>query len=175
MTLSKDGAADCLCEEAVFKSVFELNFKAVRNFLAYRYKNSESADDMAQNAFVILWENCGSIKPVQAKQFLFTTAIRLSLNVIKHNKVVSNFELQSRPKNANSESPEFLLEEAELKKQLEKAISALPEKQREVFIMSRFEDLTYNEIATVLGVSVKAVEKRMHLALQSIRKILAAV
>jgi RNA polymerase sigma-70 factor (ECF subfamily) len=175
MSLVKNDSADCLCEEAVFKSVFELNFKAIRNFLAYKYKNTESAEDMAQNAFVVLWENCGSIKPVQAKQFLFTTAIRLSLNVIKHNKVVSNFELQSRPKNANSESPEFLLEEAELKKQLEKAINALPDKQREVFLMSRFDDLTYNEIAALLGLSAKAVEKRMHLALQSMRKIMESI
>ena len=98
-----------LCSEAVFKSVFESHFKLLRNFLIFKFKNTERAEDTAQNAFVILWENCGKLKPEQAKSFLFTTAIRLTLNAIKHDKVVTNFELLSKPKATHQESPEFLL------------------------------------------------------------------
>ena len=46
-----------MCNEAVFKSVFDSYFKLLRNFLIYRYKNIERAEDTAQNAFVILWES----------------------------------------------------------------------------------------------------------------------
>ena len=165
----------CLCSEAVFKSVFESHFKLLRNFLIYKFKDVERAEDTAQNAFVILWENCEILKPEQAKSFLFTTAIRISLNNIKHDKVVSNFELHSKPKATHDESPEFLLVESELKKQLEKAINDLPEKQRTVFLMNRFENQTYAEIASLLDLSVKAVEKRMHLALVSLRKVIKNV
>lgn len=164
-----------LCSEIVFKSVFDSHFKLLRNFLIYRFKNVERAEDTAQNAFVILWENCGTLKPEQAKSFLFTTAIRISLNMIKHDKIVTNFELQSRPKAVHEESPEFILVETELKQQLEKAIINLPEKQRTVFLMNRFENQSYSEIAALLDLSVKAVEKRMHLALMSLRKVIKEV
>ncbi|WP_298223743.1 sigma-70 family RNA polymerase sigma factor [Flavobacterium sp.] len=164
-----------LCSEAVFRSVFEAHFKLLRNFLIFKFKDVARAEDTAQNAFVILWENCAILKPEQAKSFLFTTAIRISLNNIKHDKVVMNFELQSKPKATHEESPEFLLVEDELKKQLEKAINDLPEKQRVVFLMNRFENHTYAEIALLLDLSVKAVEKRMHLALLSLRKVIKNV
>jgi RNA polymerase sigma factor (sigma-70 family) len=161
----------CLCSEPVFKSVFEANFKLLRNFLIYKFRDVNRAEDVAQNAFVKLWENCGILKPEQAKSFLYTTAIRLSLNNVKHDRVVANFEIQSNPKSAHSESPEFLLEETELKIRLEKAINDLPEKQRTVFLMNRFDNQSYTEIAAVLELSVKAVEKRMHNALLSLRKV----
>lgn len=175
MSQNVSNPAPCLCSETVFRSVFDSHFKVLRNFLAYKFKDIDRAEDVAQNAFVILWENCGILKPEQAKSFLFTTAIRLSLNHIKHDKVVLSFEAQSRAKENHEESPEFLLVEAELKKQLEKAISDLPEKQRTVFLMNRFENHTYAEIAALLDLSVKAVEKRMHLALLSLRKVVKNV
>lgn len=163
--------APCLCSEPIFKSVFDHNFKLLRNFLVYKFRDTERADDIAQNAFVKLWENCGMLKPEQAKSFLYTTAIRLSLNEIKHDKVVANFEIKSRPKSTHQESPEFLLEETEFKSRLEKAINELPEKQRTVFLMNRFDNQSYTEIAANLDLSVKAVEKRMHQALLSLRKV----
>ncbi len=164
-----------LCETNQFKSVFDSHFKTLRNFLVYRYNNVDFAEDIAQNAFVKLWENCKILKKEQAKSFLFTTAIRLSLNQIKHQKVVNAYQIQLQQKEAHKESPHFLMEEAELKLRLEKAINELPEKQREVFLLNRFENQSYTEIANMLGLSVKAVEKRMHLALVSLRKIITTL
>lgn len=164
-----------MCSETVFRTVFDSHFKLLRNFLVYKFRNAERAEDTAQNAFVILWEHCGTVQPEQAKSFLYTTAIRLSLNSIKHDKVAANFGLQSKSDGAHGESPEFLLMEDQLRKQLEKAINELPEKQRTVFLMNRFDDQTYNEIASVLDLSVKAVEKRMQQALLSLRKVVKNV
>ncbi len=164
-----------LCAEPVFKAVFNAHFKLLRNFLVYKFRDVERAEDTAQNAFVILWENCGKIKSEQAKSFLYTTAIRLSLNMIKHDKVVSNFEIVARPRSIDDESPEFVLQEKELKVRLENAINNLPEKQRTVFLMNRFENQSYTEIATILDLSVKTVEKRMHNALISLRKVIKNV
>jgi len=160
-----------ICEESVFKLIFNSHFKSLRNFLVFRYKNAAFADDIAQNAFVKLWENCNLLKKEQAKNFLFTTAIRLSLNQIKHQKIVTNFEVNFTSSNANKETPQFLMEENEFKIKLEKAINNLPDKQREVFLMNRFENQSYAEIAALLDLSVKAVEKRMHLALLSLRNV----
>ena len=63
------------------------------------------------------------------------------------------------------------MEEQEFKNQLEKAIEALPENQREVFLMNRIDKMKYREIAEALGISQKAVEKRMHKALLELRKL----
>ncbi len=163
----KQGA---LCEPAAFRLVFDAHYKLLRNFIVFRYRDLDLADDVAQNAFVKLWENCSILKKEQAKSFLFTTAIRLSLNQIKHQKVVNDFQVNFVPKTADKESPQFLMEETEFKMRLENAIGNLPDKQREVFLLNRFENQSYAEIATALGLSVKAVEKRMHQALVTLRK-----
>ncbi len=174
MALDKNNGSH-LCSENIYKSIFESHFKSLRNFLVFRYKDMERAEDVAQNAFVILWENCGKIKPEQAKSFLFTTAIRLSLNLLKHDKVIINFVSRSEKIETHNESPEFLMVEDEFHKSLQKAISDLPEKQRTVFLMNRIENQTYSEIASLLGISVKTVEKRMHNALISLRKVVKAI
>ena len=175
MNQTNQKSSSPLCNEAVFKAVFDSYFKLLRNFLIYKFKDVERAEDTAQNAFVILWENCSILQPEQAKSFLYTTAIRLSLNLIKHDKIVTTFELTSKPSETHQETPEFLLVEAELRKQLEKAIHDLPEKQRTVFLMNRLDNQSYTEIASELDLSVKAVEKRMHLALLSLRKVVKNV
>lgn len=169
MDTNKDNQG-VLCEPAAFRLVFDAHYKLLRNFLVFRYRDSDLADDIAQNAFVKLWENCSILKKEQARSFLFTTAIRLSLNQIKHRKVVHDFQVSFVPKTTDKESPQFLMEETEFKLRLENAISSLPDKQREVFLLNRFENQSYTEIAATLDLSVKAVEKRMHQALVTLRK-----
>jgi RNA polymerase sigma-70 factor (ECF subfamily) len=58
---------------------------------------------------------------------------------------------------------------------LKKAISDLPIKQREVFLLSRMEKKKYKEIAEITGISIKAVEKRMSLALMALRKTIGNI
>jgi RNA polymerase sigma-70 factor (ECF subfamily) len=62
------------------------------------------------------------------------------------------------------------LEEQEYKEKLERALAALPENQRTTFLLNRIDGKKYAEIADMEGVSVKAIEKRMHLALKSLRE-----
>lgn len=68
--------------------------------------------------------------------------------------------------------PQEELQYRELQQRYEKALSDLPEKQRVVFLMSRHEEMSYQEIATRLSLSVKAVEKRMSGALTRLKKVL---
>ena len=73
-------------------------------------------------------------------------------------------------KEQSNESPEFLLEEKEYKQKLDNALDSLPENQRTTFLLNRIDGKKYAEIAEVEGVSVKAIEKRMHLALKALRE-----
>ena len=68
------------------------------------------------------------------------------------------------------QDPEFLMEEQEFKKKLEDALTDLPGNQRTTFLLNRIDGKTYAQIAELEGVSVKAIEKRMHQALKSLRE-----
>ena len=91
------------------------------------------------------------------------------LNEKKHEKVIHKYNEQHNKHDTN-ESPEFIMLEKEFMEKLKKTMAALPEKQREVFLLNRIEKKKYKEIALMLDISVKAVEKRMHQALVVMRK-----
>jgi len=159
-----------LCEEATYTKIFKEYAKTLHNYLYYKTGNQNMAKDLTQEAFTKLWQNCASVKLVSAKGYVFKTANNLMLNQFQHEKVVLKF--QNIPqKSSSNQSPEFLLEEKELKARLEAAIAALPEKQRVVFLLSRIEKKTYKEIAEMLEISKQAVEKRMYNALDTLRLI----
>ncbi len=162
--------SDNICQEATFQSIFMEQAERLRNFMYYKTGNLQQAEDLMQDAFGKLWENCAKVVFAKAKSFLFTVANNLFLNEVAHKKVVLKFENRGHSQQTNV-TPQYLLEEQEFKQRLEAAISALPEGQRIVFLMNRIDKKKYREIAAELDISVKAVEKRMHQALNTLRKI----
>lgn len=158
-----------ICDEIVFSSFFKNNIKVLRNYLYFKYGNEEQANDMAQDAFIKLWEKCSDVPPEKAKSFLYTVANNATLNQIAHQKVVLNYTKNTNHKDYTNLSPEFILEEEQFKIKLEKAIQNLTEAQRTAFLLNRIEGKKYTEIAEILDLSVKAVEKRIHGALISLR------
>ena len=136
----------------------------------YKFGNEDQAEDITQEAFIKLWQNCADVPLEKAKSYLYTIANNASLNIIAHQKVVLNYAKSSPNKESTNESPEFLLEEEQFKSKLLQAIEKLNEKQRVAFLMNRIDGKKYAEIAKELEISVKAVEKRIHLALIELRK-----
>jgi RNA polymerase sigma-70 factor (ECF subfamily) len=158
------------CNEIVFSAFFKKNAKLLRNFLFYKYGNKDQAEDLVQEAFIKLWQNCASVPIEKAKSYLYTIANNSSLNEIKHQKVVLQYENNFTGLDKTNENPEYILEEKEFKTKLLKAIENLNETQRIAFLMHRIDGKKYSEIAEELNISVKAVEKRIHLALVELRK-----
>jgi len=161
-----------VCQEEVFRIVFDTHAESLVNFMYYKSGDYSTSEDLMQDAFTKLWKECAKVSLAKSKSFLFTVANNSFLNRVKHQKVVLKFE-QLGHSQLNNETPQFLLEEAEFKERLEAAIAALPEDQRVVFLMSRIDKMTYKDIAEKLGLSVKAIEKRMHKALSVLRKTAA--
>ncbi len=158
-----------ISDPSVFRALFQQYLGAIRNFIYYKCGDLQQAEDIAQEAFIRLWQNAEKVPAEKAKSFLYRVANNLFLDQVKHKKVVLKF--QQRPtKQHDAEDPSFQMEVQEYQKHIEKVISELPEKSRVVFLMNRMEDLTYNEISERLEISVKAVEKRMHKALLIIKK-----
>ena len=158
-----------ICKTDVFDLVFKTYAKDLKRHLYFKYNDMTSAEDVLQETFLKLWKNCSKVTINKVKSYLYTVANNAFLDIKKHEKVVRNHK--QRYTNYNfSESPEFLMIKEEYLIKVEKAINSLPEKQKEVFLLSRIEKKKYREIAEMLNVSIKTVEKRMHDSLIVMRK-----
>jgi RNA polymerase sigma-70 factor (ECF subfamily) len=158
-----------ICDETLFSSIFNRYSKELHNFLYYKFGERLNPKDKVQEAFIKLWQNCGKVKPNKAKSYLYTIANNLMLNEAAHQKVVLNYR-KLPTKDHTNENPEFLMEEQQYMEKLQKAISNLSEAQRTAFLMNRIEGKKHLEIANILGISSKAVEKRIYGALANLRK-----
>ncbi|WP_299835014.1 sigma-70 family RNA polymerase sigma factor [uncultured Tenacibaculum sp.] len=158
-----------ICKPKVFEDVFNEHSESLRNYMFYKCGDVDLAEDFVQESYVRLWKNCAKVLLEKARSFLFTVANNLFLNHIAHKKVVYKHQNTQRKK-YTYETPEFLLEEQEFMTKLQNAISELSEKQREVFLLNRIDKKKYSEIAEMLGISVKAVEKRISAALKKLRE-----
>lgn len=160
---------DNICDEHLFSSIFEKHSKNLHNFLYYKFGEHFNPKDKVQDAFIKLWEHCGKVSPSKAKSFLFTVANNLMLNEASHQKVVLKYQ-KEKPKMHTNETPEFILEGNEYMDKLQKAIANLSEAQRAAFLLNRIEGKKHREIAELLNISQKAVEKRIYGALKKLRE-----
>ena len=159
-----------LCEENYFSNFYLEHLQAASNFAYYKCGDNPKALDLVQDAFSKIWENCSKIDFTKAKTYLFTSINNMFLNTIKHNKVVMEYAKAAPYIDKDNQSPEYLLEEEEFKTKLQNAIALLTEGQREVFLLNRIEGKKYREIAEMLDLSQKAVEKRMSGALKTLKQ-----
>jgi len=160
-------------ELAQFKSIFDEYYHPIKNFLYYKLGDVALAEDITQEVFMKAWEKKDQIVVETVKSYLYKIAGNLAINHFKSAK--SNYEFELKPENptpSSTEQPDYTMEKDEFAKQLESAIGSLTENQRVVFLMNRIDDLTYKEIAKRLDLSVKAVEKRMHNALEALRQMI---
>lgn len=155
-------------KKEAFKELFDRYFDDVRRYVFYRSGNEDVATDIAQDTFLRIWEKQIEIDPLRVKGLLFKIASDLFVSRHRRQKVAFNFINNFQP-NEKSLTPEDELNYNELKNAYEAALKSMPEKQRTVFLMNRIDELKYKEIADQLGLSVKAVEKRMGLALDHLR------
>lgn len=159
-----------ICDEKTFRMIFDRHSEVILNFIYYKCGNMTQAEDITQDAFVKLWKNCKNVLFEKAKSFLMKVAQNAFFNELKHKKVILKYNQQNFSSIQYDYSPEFLMEEKEFMLLLQRSISELPQKQREVFLLSRKDKKTYKEIAEIIGLTQKAVERRMHLALLELRE-----
>lgn len=152
-----------------FKILFDLYFDDIRGYLYYRSGDVLLSTDLAQDTFLRIWEKQLAIDPGKDIGLLYKIAGDLFVSHYRRDKtsakVMKELVFENR-----STSPEEDLQYKELKEKLERTLNSMPEKQRIVFLMSRKEELSYQEIAQRLSISIKTVEKRMSAALALLRR-----
>ncbi|MCX2744103.1 RNA polymerase sigma factor [Mangrovivirga sp. M17] len=160
---------DNVCKEELFKEVFNQHSNDLYKFLYYKYGEENNPHDLVQEAFLKLWDNCKKVTPDKARSFLFTVANNQMLNEISKQKTRINYSKEDH-KTHSDESPEYVYRENEYMEQLKKALEELSEEQRVTFLLNRVEGKKHQEIADMLGISRKAVEKRIYTALRILRE-----
>lgn len=154
-----------------FKHIFNAHFEGIRNYIYYRSGDTELATDVTQEAFLRLWEKRNKIKDENIRGLLYKIAGDIFISNYRKQQSAMNFKLEQNT-GANFETPQDRLQFEELSRIYDMALRELPEKQRVVFLMSRIDELKYHEIAENIGISVKAVEKRMKHALEFMKNAL---
>lgn len=166
---------DNVCEEKVFNQVFSENAKDLFNFLHFKYQDEDEAKDMVQEVFGKLWDNCKKVTTEKARAFLFVAANNLMKNVLSKKNTAKKHQPHLKVDESSSESPQYLMEESEFESKLNHALQSLPEEQRVTLLLKRIEGKKQKEIAQMLGISEKAVEKRLFKAMTALRAKLGNV
>ena len=156
-------------DERAFDALFR-HYSALVYRFAYSYlKSRPAAEEIVQECFIKIWERRAQLRDdVPLKGYLFTTAHHAVLNELRRDQ----HHLRLHGQVAAAAGPASVANEVEyhaMEAPYQAALAHLPPKQREAFVLSRQQGLSYPEIAERQGVSVKTVEAHMMQALKTIR------
>lgn len=166
--LSKD-------QEPPLEELFNYYYPRLYAFSRSFLKLEHGIDDILQEVFIRIWQNRKKIKdPTSFNSYIFTITRNLLLNELRsrlnHKNLVEEIRKLSIAQEYTS-SEEF--DYKDFKIRVDQIISELPERQKEVFILSRTEGLSHKEIASKLKITPKTVEYHISLAIRSIKEKLS--
>ena len=158
---------------AVLNTLFKAHYDELCRYTFSILKDQDVAEDVVQQLFIKLWEKRSSIGEIEnIRSYLFRSAFNMSLNEQKSIQRMpkSDEDLVQNSSFHSSDNTSNLLVTNELQARIDKAMMVLPEKCREVFHLSRSEQLSYKEIAKQMDISPKTVENQVGKALRIMRE-----
>ncbi len=148
--------------------MFDKCFDSIRTYVYFKCSDEEIASDIAQDVFMKVWEKGMNLSPDKDKSLLYKMASDMYITKFRRMKVELNFK-KDIIIDKNDITPEQEVYYRQLTENYARALQGMNQNQREVFLMSRSQGLKYEEIADLLGIGVKAVEKRMSGALKVLK------
>ena len=161
-------------DTTAFKNLFTAYCQALINFARRYVKDTQIAENIVQDVFVKIWEMRSELDPsLNIKVYLYTMVKNHSLKYVRHLDVQQRSVPYLEHIQPQVKTPEEDTNQRELSEAIGKAIGKLPDKERLIFSMNRFDQLTYKEIAEIQNLSVKTVETYVGRALKFLRERLA--
>jgi len=165
-------------DEDAFEAVFTKHFVKLCLYAEHYLRDKHAAREIVEDFFCNFWENCTSLTiESNLAGYLCRSIHNRCLKYLRHEKVkqkyieCSQYLFTDREllEPVSDDYPEALLISHELEKEIRNSIDSLPDQCKKIFLLNRFENLTYREISQQLGISVNTVKTQMTRALQKLR------
>jgi RNA polymerase sigma-70 factor (ECF subfamily) len=169
-----------------FRELFDSHILLVYNVCLRILSNKADAEDVAQEVFFEAYKSLKSFRfDSKISTWLYRIAVNRSLNHQRKKKLERWFSLDFYfeddnvkdfdPSGPVEERADHIMEKKDTERIVLDAINSLPQHQRVATLLHRYEELSYEDIARIMGVSVASVESRLHRAKQSLAKKLLSV
>ena len=156
-----------------FNAIFRRWYPQVRKFLVTLVKEEALADDLAQSVFMKVWVYRDRLDPSKSlRNYLLVLSRNGALDVFKSKRQLMKTDLAAPPEGPALDRTEHHVEFIEAQARILRIVEQMPPQRQEIFKMSRFRQLSSEEIAAAMGLSVRTVEKHIQLALKDLRKYL---
>lgn len=165
-------------DQKALEKLFSIYFPRLNDFARKVIKDDGVSQDIVQDVFVKVWEIRKKIESINIEAYLFRLVRNRCIDYIKHIQIINSrlqeFEISSKYEELYridfiGDEP-YVLIESELKRRIDQIVEQLPERCREVFILSRINGLKNREIAEKLNINIKNVERHLSRALASFKK-----
>ena len=136
----------------------------------HRFVDLEDAEEIVEDSLLWIWENRETLVIESSlNSYLFKMVYRRALNKLAHIDATQRADTRFYEEMQEMLQDTDYYQVEELTRRIEEAVAALPESYREAFVMHRFRDMSYKEIAETLGVSPKTIDYRIQQALTQLR------
>lgn len=158
--------------ESTFRKVFDNSYENLCRYAFSIVKDFDLAEDIVQSMFMKLWEKRDELDiSTSVQSYLFRSVYNQCLNQLEHRVIKTKYDAAVRVEpGRDAQQPDVFPEE--LGSNIRKAVDTLPPQCRSIFIMSRYEELKYSEIADRLGISVNTIQNQVSKALKILREAL---
>lgn len=168
-------------DTSAFEELIERHQALVAGTVARMLSSNSDVEDIAQQVFIRVWKSARRYVPrAKFTTWLLKITRNLVFNELRRTKRHAHVPLQSEPgaedpplKDETNLAPDASLLESELQRTSEEAILQLPETQRLALVLRRYEQLSYEQIAEVLDLSVPAVKSVLFRARSELRSRLS--
>ena len=156
-------------DQKAFDALFRRYYPALCAY-GHRFVDLEDAEEIVQDSLLWIWENRETLVIESSlNSYLFKMVYRRALNKLAHINATQRADTRFYEEMQEMLQDTDYYQIEELAKRIEDAVAALPESYREAFVMHRFRDMSYKEIAETLGVSPKTIDYRIQQALKQLR------
>jgi len=156
-------------DHGAFNEIYERYWRKVFFLVFKKTKSKEAAKEITQNLFISIWENREDSKIENIDSYLSVAVKYKVINYVEAALVRKHYYDSSIKVSTDFDSAENKLLLNELNNAIQNAIHILPPKTRKIFKLSRFENYTIKEIATIMNLSEKAVEYHITQSLKFLR------
>lgn len=165
-------------DEFIYKYVFDQYSRMVYGVCFRMSGNKEEAEDVTQDVFIKVFNSINSFREdSKLSTWIYQITVNTCLNRLRRKKAINflslNFWEDEKGENemaADNLTPRDEIEKSEIRKIVQDAINTLPAKQKSAIILSRYEELTYKEVAKIMGVSLSSVESLLFRAKENLAK-----